>query len=411
MTAPQVRSITDDELASFLAVARTALHGPPPTEEQVESRRKNIEIDRCLGAFDADGKLCGSARSFATELTVPGGVVSAAGISAVGVLPTHRRQGHLRRMMDHQLAEVAGRGEAVAVLVAAEYPIYGRYGYGPTADACGVRLAVPGPDGWLDPATGRVELVDNARFLDAATELYDRARLRAPGHITYSDDYWEDMVGELPTISNAERRQNAPKVVWCDDSGEVQGAAMYTTDDNWIDNRPQVGLNTDIVLAATDEAEREVLRYLAAVDWVQTVNIGLRPIDDPVPLWLVDGRRATLIDRSDHIWARILDVPAALSARTYATTDRLVIEVDDPMGFASGRFALEAGSDGAACASTSDDPDLRVPVAVLGSTYLGGFSWGRLAAAGWVEELHPGAIDRASALFTTPRAPYCALTF
>jgi predicted acetyltransferase len=141
------------------------------------------------------------------------------------------------------------------------------------------------------------------------------------------------------------------------------------------------------------------------------VHLGTRPVDDPVPLWLHDGRSALLHERSDHVWARVLDVPAALTARRYATDSRLVLEVDDPLGFANGRFALDGGPDGAACVPTTDEPDLVVPVHALGSAYLGGSSWARLAAARWVTEARPGAVEQASTMFSMSRAPWCALTF
>jgi predicted acetyltransferase len=413
VTPPTVRPIRDDELGEFMAIARIALNGSPPTKEMIEARSKTWDAERCLAAFDATGKQCGSARAFATELTVPGGVVPAAAVSSVGVLPTHRRQGHLNRMMQAQLSEVAERGEPVAVLVAAEYPIYGRYGYGPATEACVVRLERPAPDGWVDAPVGALELVDNETFHAEVVDLYERERLRASGHIVYESDYWGVVVGVsswLPA-DDQERRTNARKVLWRDRDDRIQGAAMYSMSEQWVHNRSQSELTAELFVAATEEAERELIRFLAAVDWVATVRLGLRPIDHPLPLWLRDGRAATLLDRSDHVWARVLDVPAALAARRYATAGRLVLEVDDPMGYASGRYALEGGPDGATCAPTADAADLVVPVTALGATYLGGQSWGRLAAAGWLEEVSDGAVGRASAMFTAARAPWCAMSF
>ncbi|MGH9214405.1 MAG: GNAT family N-acetyltransferase [Acidimicrobiales bacterium] len=413
MTEPTVRPIHDDELADFVAIARVALQGDPPTAEQVESRRKAWNLDRCLAAFDAAGRQCGSARAFASELTVPGGVVAAAGVSTVGVLPTHRRQGHLNRLMHAQLAEVAERGEPVAVLVAAEYPIYGRFGYGPATEAVGIHLDAPGPDGWVDAPIGTVELIDNGTFHAETLALYDRARVGVPGHIVYESEYWNVVLGISRWMpgDDQERRNNAHKVLWRDREGRVQGTAMYSVNDHWVNNRPHGELTVELLVATDDEAYRELVRFLAAVDWVAAVRLGLRPIDDPLPLLLHDGRRATLVDRSDHIWARVLDVPAALASRRYGTAGRLVLEVDDPIGFARGRFALDGGPDGATCAPTAEAPDLVVPAKALGAAYLGGQSWGRLAAAGWVDEARAGALARASAMFTTAPAPWCAMTF
>jgi predicted acetyltransferase len=412
MTSPTVRTIREDELAAFIAVPLVAMHHmSPASDEAIEVRREIWELDRCLAAFDATGTLCGSARSFATQLSLPGGEVAAAAVSSVGVLPTHRRQGHFNRMMDAQLTDVAARGEPVAILVAAEYPIYGRYGYGPAAEACAVRLDTANGE-FREPATGSVSLVDNKAFHDALVEVYDRAWARSHGHITWAPPFAEIRAGLRDTYDGGdEERRNARKLIWRDGDGSVQGVAAYTVRDDWVDNRPSGELLTLMLEAATDEAERELFRFLASVDWVATVRAGLRPVDDPLPLRLVDGRQAVLLDRSDHIWTRLLDVPAALTARRYATPDRIVFEVVDPLGFAAGRFALDAGPDGAACTRTDETADLAVPVGALGAAYLGGMPWLRLAAAGWVSEQRPGATARASAMFATARSPWCSTSF
>lgn len=390
-----------------------ALMGSPPEPDMVESRQKEWDLDRCFAAFDDSGRMCGTTRTFATELTVPGGTTPAGAVSGVGVLPTHRRQGNLNALMQVQLADSIERGEPLSVLVAAEYPIYGRYGYGPTTEACGIRLDAPAPDEWLAAPTGRVELADNDTFRGAVRELYDLVRHAIPGHIAYDDEYWDVLLGDQAASwsSDKDRLRKAPRALWRDGDDRVLGAALYSVTESWERNRPNGTLSTDLFLAATDEAERELIRFLSSVDWVRAVRVGVRPVDDPLPLMLRDGRGATLIDRSDHIWARILDVPAALSARRYATAARLVLEVVDPLGLTGGRFALDAGPDGVDCAPTDSPADLVVPVAALGAAYLGGQSWGRLAAAGWVDESRPGAIADASALFSVPRAPFCAMTF
>jgi predicted acetyltransferase len=130
-----------------------------------------------------------------------------------------------------------------------------------------------------------------------------------------------------------------------------------------------------------------------------------------VPLALADARMGALVNRSDHLWVRILDVPAALTARRYATEGSLVFEVVDPLGHAAGRFVLEGGPEGATCAVTDAEPDLVVPVGALGAAYLGGTGWGRLAELGLVDERRGGATARVAAMFGAPRAPWCVLSF
>ncbi len=412
VTSETVRTITDDEFGDFINVVMTAFLAPPSSPEDIEARRVAFDLDRCLGAFDRNGRLCGVARAFPTELTVPGGTVAAGAVSSVGVLPTHRRQGHLSRMMRSQLDDIATRGEPVATLVAAEYPIYGRYGYGLAVEACELHLDAAQAR-WLAPDDeGSVELVDNDTFAKVVVDVYDRARRTFPGHISYETLRWEVFAGVRSwPDGDDDARRKATKVVWYDAQGEPQAATAYSVDDRWEHNRPAGTLSAGVLVATSGHAEIELVRFLAAVDWVAQVHVGLRPLDNPVPLALADARMGALVNRSDHLWVRVLDVSAALTARRYATDGSLVLEVLDPLGHAAGRFALDGGPDGASCAATDAEPDLVVPVGALGAAYLGGTSWGRLAALGWVDERRDGATARAAAMFGSPRAPWCVLTF
>src|SRR5207247_258443 len=88
-----------------------------------------LPAERMHAAWER-GRAVGGAGAFPFELTVPGGRVPAAGVSVVGVLPTHRRRGILKAMMRAQLDACHARGEPVACLWATEDTIYGRFGYG-----------------------------------------------------------------------------------------------------------------------------------------------------------------------------------------------------------------------------------------------------------------------------------------
>jgi predicted acetyltransferase len=109
---------------------------------------------------------------------------------------------------------------------------------------------------------------------------------------------------------------------------------------------------------------------------------------------------------------RLLDVPASLTARTYNAPGRLVLDViDDELGYANGRFVLEAEGDGASCAPTELEPDLQLTHRVLASIYLGGFTLRQLQIAGDVHEITAGSIDRADLMFSTHLAPWNATGF
>ena len=130
-----VRTLDDSDWPAFVELDGHAFGATPPPD-LLEVDRQTHEPGRSIGATDGD-QLVGIATAYSFDLGVPGGRVPAAGVSWVGVLPTHRRRGVLTALMDQQLGSLheAG-GEPVAVLWASEPQIYGRYGYGLATAAC-----------------------------------------------------------------------------------------------------------------------------------------------------------------------------------------------------------------------------------------------------------------------------------
>ncbi|MCX5606594.1 GNAT family N-acetyltransferase [Streptomyces sp. NBC_00047] len=414
MTA-DVRPIAESELADWLRALNTGFLTPVRvTESDVALRAKYSDLARLQGAFDSDTGRCVAAfRSFAQRLTVPGGAaVPASAVSNVAVLPTHRRQGLLTRMMAAELATARARGDVLSTLIAAEYPIYGRYGYGPAASIAEWEIDVPRTG--LDrrrpvPADGgRIDLVDAAEVREVGPELHERLRAVTHGAVDRDERWWRLTTG-LEEMSYRPYKEKF-HAVYRTAAGEVAGLAVYTADDHWTDAK--VPLNTVQVkdlIAVTPEAERALWHFLCSIDWVLKVRTGRRAPDDLVTQLLPDPRSARPLTSADFLWVRLLDVVRALRARTYAVPGVLVLEVTDPAGLADGRYRLDAGT--GACERTEDPVDLRLDVSALGSLYLGDESAVRLGALGRVAELRPGALALADAVFRTARRPWCPDVF
>src|SRR5215813_4541107 len=144
-----LRPITPDEFGAYCEVPAQAFNDAEFPAEGIEQERVVFEFDRSLEAFDGDA-IVGTAAAYSFQLTVPGGVVGAGGVTFVSVSPTHRRRGILSAMMRHQLADIAARREPVAALYASESVIYGRYGYGCASEQ--LSLTIRRGEGTLDPA-------------------------------------------------------------------------------------------------------------------------------------------------------------------------------------------------------------------------------------------------------------------
>ncbi|MFJ9907033.1 GNAT family N-acetyltransferase [Streptomyces sp. NPDC101152] len=405
-----VRPITEAEFPDWIRAVKTGfLREPTPTEAELEARRTMFVPGRYLGAFDA-GRCVATFFSFDQEVTAVGGApVQANAVSAVTVTATHRRRGLLTRMMSQDLAAAKERGDVVATLIAAEYRIYGRYGFGPATSATEWIVDVPrtGLDArWSGPADGaRVDLVDAEEVRKYGPELHDRFRRATPGAVSRSDWFWQINTGAL----RFDPKWTEPFfAAYRAADGTLEGLLAYEVDDNWGEAKQPLDTATVRgMIATTPAAERALWYHLCSIDWVTRVKTGERAPDDLLPLLLPDPRAARVSTQADWLWVRILDVVRALEARTYEGTGSLVLEVVDRAGYAQGRYRLEASPQGAFCARTTESADLSLDVAELAALWLSDESAVRLAALGRVREERAGAAQVADALLRTSRRPWC----
>ena len=405
-----VRLLTDDELpAAAKLVGRQMLGSVTDEVADGWARLFRDQHNVTHGAF-VGKDLVGSAAWFPTKLAFPGEPVAAAAVTAVSVLSNHRRRGHLRRLMDAELDHAADAGCAVAVLNAAEYPIYGRFGYGFATQACAIHLDT-GAAHFRDEATGTITLVDPPELRPALQQMYEARWARTPGAILRVDGFWDHEAGLIGYPGRPFEPGKQRGALWHDDGGRLQGAIVYKVEEVWTANRPAGVAEVEDLWGASPEAERELWRHLLTVDWVRTAKVSNRAVDDPLPFWLHDARVATFVDHSDSLWLRVLDVPAAFAARRSARDGSAVIEVVDPAGFAAGRWLVELGPDTGSAVTTTEPADLTVSASTLGATLLGGHTVARLAHAGLVEEGRPGGIARATTLLQTPTIPWSPVGF
>jgi predicted acetyltransferase len=369
------------------------------TAAELELARKTVDPERNLAAYDGP-TMVGTTGSYGFRLSVPGGEAPCAGVTAVAVVPTHRRRGILTRLMRKQLTDAREREEPLAALWASEGGIYGRFGYGLATrnvriDAERDRAALRSPgDG------AQVRLVDTGDALAVMPRLYDRARAVTAGFPSRSRAWWEHAIlDDLP-----EHRGGAGPLhrAVLELDGRPAAYALYRVKDEWSEGFPASTLVVKEEISTSPAATREIWHFLLGVDLVARVRNRSMPPDHP--LFLLVAEPARLRFRlGDGIFVRLVDVPAALEARTYGEGS-VTLEVTDRFcPWNAGRWTL----DGASVRRARRSPDLSLDVRTLGSAYLGGFSFGELVRAGQVEEHRKGAAARADALFRTDRAPWC----
>jgi predicted acetyltransferase len=401
----ELRVLRQDEWSQWYETLIRAFSGVPESAEEKALYASLTQADRSIGLWER--KRCvGTAGAFGFRMTVPGGAeVPAAGVTMVSVAATHRRRGLLTAMMRRQLDDVRSWGEPLAVLTASEPGIYGRFGYGAATyqisaeiDTDRVRLSVP--DGTDDV---RLEYAAPAEVLDACEAVYARLVPGRPGMLARRPG-WE-RVGLLDPESKREGASPLQCVVARRD-GEVTGYARFRVRPAWGDEGPR-GTVALSELAGLDPATRAALwRFLFGIDLTSTLAVRGRPVDEEWQYQVSDIRRCRPAVR-DALYVRLVDVAAALTARTYLAPVDVVLEVEDAFcPWNAGRWRLSGDAKGATCERTSDAADLALSARELGAAYLGGVSLGSLAAAGRVREVRPGALAEASVGFGSDVAPW-----
>ena len=362
-----------------------------------------VELDRSLAAYDS-GRIVGTINVHTFRMRIPGGWLPMAGVAGVTVQPTHRRRGLMTRMMNRQLRDMHDRGEPCTGLYASESIIYGRFGYGIATfheswsiDRLRTQM-IPG-----DSGSGGVEYVSRSEALELLPDVREQACQVRAGAVHRRTARWELALGD-PEDRDHRNRTRLIHAVYRDGSS-VEGYALYRIRprDHTVVVEELCGVNA--------RARRALWQFCFGVDLMTRIRAGHRPLEDPL-LWMLADPRHLKRTPCDSLWLRLVDAPAALSARRYASPGRLVLALEDAScPWNQGSFELEGGPDGAACRPTNRQPDLELTANELGAVYLGGVSFVTLAQASRIRARNPRKIAEADAMFRVDPPPWCSEHF
>ncbi|MEV6643981.1 GNAT family N-acetyltransferase [Amycolatopsis sp. NPDC051371] len=345
----EIRSTTEQDRDAFADTVYAAFARFPESPDALFSA---LEMERGVLAVAPDGRPVGTAAAYSFELTLPGEIlVPVAGVTAVGVLPSHRRRGVLNAMMRHQLADVRARGEVLSVLLASEAGIYRRFGYGPATYT--ERLTVSRHQAAFAPpraggaaASGSIEVLRRADCGDVLEDVYDRYRRARPGALSRPHRWWAGGAGQ-PPVSVAPRYV----AVHRDDDGVADGYASYAVDAGT--------LTVDETITADDAVATALARFALDHDLVTRVVFKHCPPGHPLRWQFADFRAGQAEDETDWLWVRLLDIPRALTARGWEADGELVLDVEDPFLDERGSYLLTVRDRKAECIATDRNPIFR----------------------------------------------------
>ena len=403
------------QFETWLRADSRGFHEPEFSAETIAHHVAGLADRRTTGVWD-DSTIdaatpVATVSSWMVDMTVPGRrTLEALAISSVTVAPTHRRKGIARALLEGELRTAHQRGIPMATLTVSESTIYGRFGFAPAAFAANLEIDTKRAI-WTGPTPdGRVNFITRSQFRIDVAEMHERVRLDSPGQIPAWGLRWDQLAG----IADDDKNKGADlrAVRYDDTDGHARGLALYRVTENAGDFSGHT-LTALHLSHETDDAYFALWRYLLEMDLVRTLKAVHRTVDEPV-VWNISDRRAASQSTWDHLWLRILDVPASLEARMYAGEGRCVLRVEDELGFAAGTYLLEVDASGTARVTTGFDGDdsisVSLPITSLSAVYLGGVSASTLSSAG----LLAGTAESVATLdsvFHSARAPWLSIWF
>jgi len=417
----ELRRIGADEVAAFAASAAVPFF-EVGKDDLARHWSSHLEPERAWVIVD-EGRFVANACIFTRDMTVPGApgapcpTVPVAAVSGVGVHPSHRRRGLLRRLMSVMLADAVERGEPFAALIASESRIYGRFGFGHATSVAQWSADVREVEFAAAPPRLDLRLLERDEATKVLPDLFDHLRRGRAGQVSRNPATWEDVFADLAS----QREGGSANYYLASESGFAIYRVHEDRSGRWERNRAAVRH----LIGATPEVEAAMWRFIFELDLIREVTGRMRPVDEALRWRLTDPRQLRITDVGDVLWVCPLDVPTALTARRYLSDGRLVIDVaapadstrrsgsPDPTDAAVGRWVLDAGPDGGTCrrAKKNEPTDLQMGLADLGALYLGGVTASVLSAASRVVEGRPGALVEMDRLMAGRYLPFSSTTF
>lgn len=406
MSDYDIRPVAIDERRTAVDAFRTALLSGATNDENFAAGQASWDESDSLAAWD-DDRCVGVVAAFRFDSTVPGGAsVATAGVTRVGVVPTHTRRGLLTQLMHRLLRESHERGNVLASLHASESTIYRRFGFAIATDAAAAVVTTRQTKPWrCAPLSGSMRLLAPNEVLEVVPALYEHVARWRVGSISRPAWMWPRIVKDATQPTKEPYGKGSFVAVHTDAAGNDDGYVLYDVDwdETFAKNPTGAGKVVDL-WGSSPAVETQLWRYLLDIDLITTWRAESRPTDEAVRRAMHDSRAYEAIQRYDDQWLRILDVDRALGARTYASArGSVTIGVDDPM-FPANNGNWTITPDGSCL--TDDAPDVDVGIATLSAAYLGAVAWYDLASIGAVRASRE-IIDRLDTLFATRPAPFC----
>ena len=265
--------------------------GETTTDEDLDSPVFGVvDDDRTFLAWDGK-EIVGMSANFTLDTSTPGGSLPTAGVTFIGVRPTHRRRGVMTQMLENLHADGMKREEPIATLWAADAAIYSRFGYGVATQRLDAEIPhhharlLNAPE---DPSI-RLRMVDPESDFEYTEPIY-RANSKLRAGMPALNDKWH----ARHTYDPERFREGASKThtVMAEDDNGVRGYLRYALKAKWGNGYAEGTLVIYRLMSVDAAAHAELWRYCFATDLMTSTSWWNVPVDDPIQTWLEHPREA-----------------------------------------------------------------------------------------------------------------------
>lgn len=409
----EIRPYREEEAEAFNRVPQIVFGNYTGREIPPDQTGASVRPEWSMCAFE-DGVLATTYGAFPLMIRLNGAKAPMAGVTIVGTLPWFRRRGHLRKIMEVDFARrYEQRMEPIAGLLASIAAIYQRYGYAVCSTAVRYNIdpkyinfapTVPRAEG-----TWREATKDELPQLDRLYRDFSRGR---NGYLHRAPAIWSGQVLGIGDTGGGALGGFGPSLLSVyEEKGEPRGYVAYAArffDDTTLDRGGpgQRVLVRDFVYHDFS-AYRAMWDLLKTFDLANRIWVNAVPLDDAAPHVMLDPRELYATHR-DHLLCRILDVERALPLRPYGVEGKVVFELRDEMcPWNAGRWALEAGAEGASVSRTKESAQLTLDVSSLVQMLFGQVAPSRAVRYGRADAAPDAPLALWDAMFRTEYAPFC----
>lgn len=419
--APEiVNGVPSGRTSAFNRATSRGFHDGPPEDEALKTLAEIDMADSATYTAVHDDTAAPPSlhanQPVATYSTFPG-TINVGGpsllpvhqITSVTVSPTHRRRGILRTVMSEDLALAKLSGMPLAALTASEATIYGRFGFGRVTERVRFSLTVDRGAAMRGQATGSVVATEPADLKGCASRIFAAAHATTHGSVSHNHFDLGHAAGRWDDRDTLKPVKALRAALHLDAGGHPDGFMTYVFS-GWKSDSAAMEIKQ--LCAANGAARRELVEYLGAHDLIEAIT-GRGPVDDVLPTALENARDYKVTRMGDHLWLRILDIEAVLTARRYGHDGRVCLEVRDDLNLVGGAWELfvEHSMPRVRRAPAGRPVDATLEVRDLATLFMGMRSATNLLAAGVLAVHNADALETLDALFATRAIPYCQADF